>query len=71
MEETHIIHNVKFFISSNQLEELNIQLFTLQDQPLESFTLKNYASHTIRLDKDLTSFYCICSCPSQRIEEQF
>jgi len=31
MEETNIIHSVKFFISSNQLEEINIQIFTLQD----------------------------------------
>lgn len=71
MEEASIAHIVTIFVSSYQIEQLNVQLFDLKDQPFQSSLINNYSTQTIRLPKEISCFYCVATCPQHGIEEQF
>ncbi len=49
MEETEIVQIVTIFFSSNQIEELSIQLYDSRDEQLVNVNLKNYTTHSLRL----------------------
>lgn len=68
MEEASNVHIVTIFVSSNQIEQLSMQLFDLKDQPFQSLFINNYTTHTIRLPKEISSFYCVATCPQYALE---
>lgn len=49
MEETDIVQIVTIFFSSNQIEELSIQLYDSRDEQLVNVNLKNYTTYSLRL----------------------
>jgi hypothetical protein len=71
MEEASSAHIVTIFASSHQIEQLNIQLFDLRDQPFQSCLINNYTTQTIRLPNHISCFYCVATCPQHGVEEQF